>query len=113
MKKIFAIYDIKGNCYGSLITCVNEHIALRIVDQLLSDAKSDYRLYPGDFNLVELGVFNSVTGELLSSSPSVVLNLKTRLEYLKMLYLNEHDKCNGNQVDENQPGCNEAEVEHE
>lgn len=94
MKQVFAIRDLKGNCYGSLITCVNEHIAIRVVDQLLSDVKSDYRLYPSDFDLVCLGSFNSVTGELCSTAPSVVLNLKARLDYLEMLYLQQQKQRN-------------------
>lgn len=111
MKKIFAIYDVKGNCYGSLITCVNSDIAIRILDSLLRDETSDYRRYPDDFILYHLGDYCSATGSGSFVIPTPVISVKARLEYLRMLYLEQQrSEC---QVVDNQPDCNsEIEVDN-
>lgn len=89
MKQIFAIQDLKGGFYGNPFTCVNADIALRILDSLLSQENSDYRRYPSDFILVRLGTYNSVTGSGSFETPTPVISVQARLDYLRMLYLEQ------------------------
>ena len=109
MKQIFAIQDLKGGFYGNPFTCVNADIALRILDSLLSQEDSDYRRYPADFVLVRLGSYNSLTGSGSFESPTPVISVQARLDYLRMLYLER--QRSESQV--SQPGCNgESEVDN-
>lgn len=59
---ICAIYDKKGKNYEAPFTQPNKAIAVRSFMQACQDEKSPLNIFAEDFNLQEIGEFNTETG---------------------------------------------------
>lgn len=79
---VYAIYDMKGQFYGSPFTLLNDDLALRLVDQLLRNKSTDYCQYPEDFMVYCIGTYDNSTSVITSVSPRPVISFKTRFDYL-------------------------------
>lgn len=79
---VYSIYDVKGKFYGSPFTVLNDDLCLRLLDQLLHNPDTDYRLYPEDFVVYCIGEFDNNTAIVTSCAPRYVSSVKSRLDYL-------------------------------
>lgn len=64
--RIYAIYDVKSGMYGPAMTFVNDSTAVRSFQELLTsgDKQSLLAMYPADYILFCLGIYNQQTGVL-------------------------------------------------
>ena len=62
--RIFAIYDIKAEMYNSPFFFVSRGQAIRAFKDLANDAQSMIGKHPGDFKLVEIGLFDDNSGAI-------------------------------------------------
>lgn len=62
--RIYSIYDVKSGMYGPAMTFVNDSTAIRSFQEMLTsgDKNSLLSLYPADYILFCLGVFNQQSG---------------------------------------------------
>lgn len=69
--RIYSIYDIKSAMYGPAMTFVNDATAIRSFQEMLTsqDPNSLLSLYPADYILFCLGVFNQRDG-IIESLPA-------------------------------------------
>lgn len=69
--RIYAIYDVKSGMYGPAMTFANDGTAIRSFQEMLisKDPNSLLSLYPSDYILFCLGLYNQETG-LLESCPA-------------------------------------------
>lgn len=61
MSKIFSVYDSKVKTYLNPIVYQNSGEALRAFETTSKDTNSKFNMYPEDFTLVELGIFDPDT----------------------------------------------------
>lgn len=95
MIRVYSVYDDASELYSQPIFCgsgkdkeIDDRVALRIfVTQLLNEG-SLLSMYPQDYSLYELGLFDEFNGKFLENDhPRYVFN---GLDYLK--YWNEYEK---------------------
>lgn len=75
--KIYAIYDIKSGMYGPAMTFVNDGTALRTFQEMLcsGDSQSLLSLYPADYILFCLGIYDQQSGKIVSApSPMNIIS---------------------------------------
>lgn len=62
--RIYSIYDVKSGMYGPAMTFVNDLTAVRSFQEMLTsgDKNSLLSLYPADYILFCLGVYNQQSG---------------------------------------------------
>ena len=80
LHEIFTIKDIKTGTHNPPFYQKNIGEATRTFEKLCNDKSSILNEYPEDFVLLKLGNFCDETGELISSSPSII---GTASQYLK------------------------------
>jgi len=71
--EVFSVFDLKAGLYGLPFFMQNQALATRSFHQLAADSGSSVARYPGDFELRGLGVFDDVTGELVSIDPVTIV----------------------------------------
>lgn len=76
--KIYAIHDSKAAFYGPPFYARQNGEAIRIFTQAVTDPKSDFQKYPGDYTLFELGSYDDATGVISPIAPN---SLGNGLEY--------------------------------
>lgn len=66
--RIYAIYDVKSGMYGPAMTFANDGTALRSFQEMLTsgDKNSLLCLYPADYVLFCLGLYDQQTGKIES-----------------------------------------------
>lgn len=64
--RIYAIYDVKTGHYGPVMTFVNDGTAIRSFQEMLTsqDPNSLLSLYPSDYILFCLGLYDQETGKI-------------------------------------------------
>lgn len=72
--EVFSIFDLKAGLYGLPFFMQNQALATRSFHQLATDLGSSVAHYPGDFELRGIGVFDDVTGELVSIDPVTIVS---------------------------------------
>lgn len=76
--KLFSIRDIKVSSYMRPFCEINEINAVRGLKIVVNDHNSQISHYPEDFELMELGTFDDVTGRMmLHDSPKFIINALT------------------------------------
>lgn len=66
--KAFSLFDSKADIYMPPFFCGTLGQAVRAVVEAAQDPRSTLGRYPADFDLMELGEFNDVNGELISAN---------------------------------------------
>lgn len=84
MKKIlFAIKDTKSE-FMHVATAVNENIAKRQYKMLIDDKESEIGAFPSDFELWQVGTYETSTGEIKPNlkllATAATINLKKGVE---------------------------------
>lgn len=72
-KGVFAVEDVKAGEFATLHVARSNEAALRaFTDAILHGEDSMLRRYPDDYQLVRVGSFDEVTGELEGCQPQVI-----------------------------------------
>lgn len=79
MDNVYAIYDIKGQCYEQPFCFPHDSAALRLLDQIVLQASSHIAKYPEDFSLYCLGTFDPVSGSFGCESPRLIISVADRI----------------------------------
>lgn len=69
--KMFTIYDSKANSFLQPFLCPNQSVAIRHFAHAANDPQSDVCRYAQDFNLFEIGTFDTETGDLAITTPNI------------------------------------------
>lgn len=64
MLVLFAVRDVKADCYQSLVVLPTRGLAMRGLVDACADPKSPFRQHAEDYTLYELGTFDETTGEV-------------------------------------------------
>jgi len=67
--KVFAIRDVKAECYGVPFFLANSGLALRTFSDIAVDNKSRICAHPADYSLFEIGLYDDDSGKLKSIDP--------------------------------------------
>lgn len=70
---VFAVYDLKARAYMAPFTCATVGIAIREFARSVGHPGSPFAEFPEDFQLYQLGEFDSGSGELRSPLPPLPL----------------------------------------
>lgn len=62
--KIFAVYDVKAESFGTPFFMQSTGLATRAFADLVNDSQTTVFRHPGDFKLVEIGEFDERTGAI-------------------------------------------------
>lgn len=73
MLNVFAVRDVKAECFGSLMVLPTRGLAIRSFTDACRDARSPMAQYPSDYSLYELGTYDDVSGQIVSHSVPVFL----------------------------------------
>lgn len=82
---LYAIYDIKGEFYGSPFCALNDGLALRLFHSLLLQPNQNYSLYPEDFCLYFIGSFDTSSAAFESCTPRLVITAESALRHLRAM----------------------------
>lgn len=86
IKKVFAVYDVKGKTYDYLSVQVALGVAVRWFSDGVNEPGTLLNKHPGDFILYQVGEFDDVAGELKSFVPPV--HVVNGVDMLKENYAN-------------------------
>ena len=70
--KLYSLYDKKAGSYLKLIEAKTDGEAVRMLQTTLSSGDSLIATYPSDFRLDQIGLFDMITGEVISKVKPVV-----------------------------------------
>lgn len=70
---MFSMHDAKAGIYSQPFYAPNRAVAQRHFQAAMDDPQSMVSKFPADFRLYEVGVFNDVTGVVLSHDPAVLI----------------------------------------
>ena len=88
LKILYSVYDKKSQTYAQPIAEINDGTAQRLVCDILSNQPSHpWAKYPEDFELVRVGTFNELHGQV--SDEQDPAGTVTQLSTLKTLILGE------------------------
>lgn len=68
--RIYTIRDSKMEAYLQPFFAVNDAIAIRYIEQAMTDDQHAFRLYPEDYSLFDIGTFNDETAEVIPDPSS-------------------------------------------
>lgn len=71
--KLFSIHDSKAEFYMNPMTFKNAGEANRAFETTVNQPESQFGLYPSDFTLVEIGVFEDETGRIIPHETPIIL----------------------------------------
>lgn len=83
MKKMFAIYDAKAEAYMVPFFCDTVGLAIRQMEDVVSNPELSVSKYPEDFTLFEIGSYDPSTGTI--SGRDALLPLGNGLEFKRNL----------------------------
>lgn len=66
---VYSIRDVKTNIYNTPFFQTHKAGAMRLFSDLCTDPNSQIKRHPEDFQLFQIGKFNSETAEYLSIDP--------------------------------------------
>jgi len=72
--KIFSIYDDKAQVYSNPFFMPHVGMATRAFADLVIDGQSNISKHPSDFKLYQIGEFDDVSGEVISSNKPIFIN---------------------------------------
>ena len=81
MKKAFTIYDAKAECHSTPFFCDTVGLAIREMEQVVTDSKTSVSKYPEDFTLFEVGSYDPQSGRL--SGREALLPLGNGIEFAR------------------------------
>lgn len=84
-RKVYSVFDSKVGVYGMPFFAVNDADATRDFCAAAMDRSTKIGLFPGDFTLFGIGVFNTVSGKM--SEYDAHENLGTALQIMSQLEL--------------------------
>lgn len=79
--KICSVYDSKVNAYMQPFFCRTTGEATRLWTDTVNDPKTQFFQHPGDFTLMELGVYDEESGRIEMND--AYNNLGTAMQYKK------------------------------
>lgn len=71
---IYVIHDIKANTFGQLMFFPNNVEALRSLERIVKDPQTTLHQYPADYNLLEIGKYDSISGEISLAEKRTILS---------------------------------------
>jgi len=71
--RVYSIRDVKTNVYNTPYFQTHKAGSMRMFAELCSDKQSTINKFPADFQLYELGTFNSETGKFTSHPEPIYL----------------------------------------
>lgn len=71
--KCFSVYDRKAGTYGQPFALATRGVAMRTFESWVTDPNSFFAKFPDDFELFEVGEFDTISGELRSIKPDFVI----------------------------------------
>lgn len=70
MKRIYAIRDNVAEAFGPLMTFSHDAPAIRAFSDVAADPNTQVGRHPGDFELLDLGVFDEQASEIVCTVPA-------------------------------------------
>lgn len=78
---IYVIHDIKADTHGQLMFFPNNVEALRSMERITKDPQTTIHQYPADYNLLEIGKYDSITGKIeLSEKRTILTNCSSFIQ---------------------------------
>lgn len=68
---LFAIYDSKAKAYQRPFTMINEEVAVRAIQDALTEPTCDFAKYPSDYTLFKIGTYDEQTSEIKPEKTSI------------------------------------------
>lgn len=66
MEKLFSVKDNKAHSFGKIIQLPHQADATRMLHRLTNDDNVQISMFPEDYDLFELGEYDSQTGEIIT-----------------------------------------------
>lgn len=73
IKGIYALYDKVAMVYKDPCTMLNDAVATRSFAMLVNNSETEFSFNPADFDLIKIGEFSDVDGELNVFNPKPVV----------------------------------------
>lgn len=82
---MFSVYDSKAEAYMKPFYSLTNGVAIRMMQEAISDKTHDFCKYPGDYTLFQIGIFDDFTGIILPNEAGhknlgTALQIKTNQE---------------------------------
>lgn len=74
--RMYSLFDRKMREYGAIVLGSNDESIVRALREMLGSSASTMAKYPGDFDLMCLGVFDPETGVIGAEIPRLVVNVE-------------------------------------
>jgi len=71
MKKLYAIKDVKANCFLTPFTSENDATASRALGGIVNDKQSMFGLHPEDYVVYHVGSFDQQSGSVVGEPTPV------------------------------------------
>ncbi len=76
----YSIYDDGAETFSGPFFVAKEALGIRAFEQIVNDARSEVSRYPKDYCMFHIGSLNTVTGELASEKPTMVIRAHALLK---------------------------------
>lgn len=73
--QIFAAYDKRVNCYMPMFNARTAAEAIRMMQNVLQDERSQIAKFPQDYTLCSFGTFDDSNGEIKPTPPNIVVEI--------------------------------------
>lgn len=71
VQSVYAVYDLKAECYSSPFFAVNDAVAIRMFTSACLDRETPVGSNPADYAMFRVGVWNSDNGALAGTDVPV------------------------------------------
>jgi len=68
-KNLYSVFDRKANVYSNPFTSINDQVATRMFAHACRDTASDVGMFPNDYSLHFVGVFDDESGQIDTIHP--------------------------------------------
>lgn len=75
INRIYRVRDQRAEAYLQPFFAVNDNVAIRLLEQAMSDPESQFRRYSEDYILFDVGEENQVTGDVSGTTHRCVIKL--------------------------------------
>jgi len=76
---VFSIFDSKAMAFLQPFFCVNAAVAVRTVERAVNDPNTDFHRFATDYELYQLGTFDSFDGKLAAVDPKIHITALAQL----------------------------------
>lgn len=78
--QLVSVYDIKSCFYSKPVAVPADGAAIRSVQDAVNDKSTEYAKHPEDYQLFNLGTYDDITGEIVSTKPKLLATLSSLIQ---------------------------------